>query len=266
VGGTTGEPPDQQDRNDGQHREQRRSPGRRRPRHRRQRRTGSEVRHPDHPPDEDARARGQSSGRRLVHRRDDSRQHAEDGGRRDSRCRQQVGRHRDQTDLTAEQDDDRRADQGSRQWHRDGLCQYRGSSPLLPPTGPPWREQHQPTGRQHGQHEAVRPGQPRVDQEQHHDRGTECRQTPTRATADHRGQRHRTHRRGPQDRRLGPGEHHEAEHRDRRERGQPPAAYPDIAPDHQDEAGHDGEVGARHSRQVSEAGRAEVGLEALRHP
>ncbi|PRY42123.1 hypothetical protein LY71_11871 [Geodermatophilus tzadiensis] len=179
---------------------------------------------------------------------------------------EQVGRQRHRADQAGQPGHQR----GGRQpgGRGDGDRVGHGSRPAALPQvrRPAGGQQHDGRRRGHRQGEARVAGQSGVEPQQ--DRGRRAqRRHGSPGTAGGQGQQgDRAHRGGPDDAGLGPGEHHEAGQRERRD-DRLRAAVDRPAPQRCEDPGDDDrDVGTRDGRQVGQAGPAEVLLEDGVHP
>ena len=122
-------------------------------------------------------------------------------------------------------------------------------------------EQQQAEGGQRRQREAERPGQPRVDDEHHDDRGAEHRRACRASRPAQPEQPDRAHHGGAHDARLGPREHDEPGETDQCQHRPKPSWHADQDAQPEDQAGDDGDVAAAHGGQVGHPGRAHRGGE-----
>lgn len=227
-------------------------------------------RDPDDPTGRPARERADHGGDRLHGVHGQRRGQTEDRGGRHRGSGQQIGRQRHQADLPGDHHDDwQRGDLGGRgQRQRLGErtpTQLRTGQPRRDPI-PPTRTENQHPGRgKHGKREPVRPRQPRIDEQQHEDGRSECRQPGPAPPTRQRHEQDRRHHRGPQHTRLGTGEHHESEHGGESDCGRGPAGAPERSHQTNHDARGDREIRAGDRGQMTEPRLPEVLDQVVRH-
>ncbi len=194
-------------------------------------------------------------------RGDDRSADAEDGGGRHRGSGEQVRRHGYETDLSRQRHDHRSARHLRRRRHGQRLGEPWWHAALPEPVPPSWREQHQSSGRQHGEREPGRGRQRRVEQQPSD--GGRC-QRGGRDPCPPGGQCQQgdqPHGRRPDDARRWPGQDHEPDQGQRGEPGGQPGPGAGPASEQQHRADHDEHVGAADRDEVREAGGAKVLLQ-----
>jgi hypothetical protein len=200
-------------------------------------------------------------GEQLRHRAErggDRREHAEHRGRSHRRRRHQVGGHRDQADRTGASGDHRRHRDLGGGRNRERVRDHRRHTPAAQRRAPAGGEQQQPTGGEHRHREPGIAGELRVDHHQPGDGGAERRHGRGGPARGERHQRHRTHRCGPDHRRIWPAQDDVADQPGAGHGRGEPRRCPGHPREQHDEPDHDRDVRSTDSGQMRHTGGPEV--------
>lgn len=255
-------PPEQRRQHEKQPGHQQRSTGTARPRRHSVRDGGAAVRDGHQPPDRPPRRPDEHVGGPREEGRQQTAEEPEHGRRRDGRRREEVGGQGDQADLSRERGDERCRRQPRGRAHREGIGQEARAAPPAQAPRPRRRQQHDRRRGGHGQRETGVGGEVRVGEQQHGDRGAECRHGASRSPRRQGRKRDRAHRRGPQHAGLRTGQHDEAHQREHADQCLHPAVDRPTAQRPEDAGENHGDVRPGHRDEMGQAGGPEVLLDA----